>query len=288
MPRYDYWYANDYHNLNGLLQSALFTNRLLPDILTGTVFPAIRGRKIDFYLKGRKLFSFTGQGFKSNIAYLAAFQNRPNGEITEEVFVNLQVCESFEDGNTQIKKNISLYEQPESGGVFKLCKTHSCFMDNFAGPIGVLDIELSLEANDEERSQDRIDLVLFHCETRQLRFFEVKTFANKEIWPTNGHAPVVEQIQRYTQQLRQRTDELLVGYKQYVRLMQRLCGITLPEPDSLDTAVDLLLIGFDTPQLNTIQNVLLPAFGNLFRSCLIGGPQRARQETLATWWGNRQ
>jgi hypothetical protein len=287
VSRYAYWQQDDNCRLNNLTKQSFFQNCLLPDILTGTVFPAIRGKKIDFYFLGRKLCSFNGNTFQANVAYLAAFKNRPKGEITEDDFRGLKVCESFEDGYTQIKKHVSLFEQPESGGVFKLCKAHSCYRKEFAGPIGVLDIELSLESKDEERSQDRIDLVLFHLKEKRLRFFEVKTFENKEIWPTNDHVPVAQQIQRYKGQLEDRKSTLLDGYKQYVQIMQHLCGSTLPEPISLDTDVDLLLIGFDTNQLKTIKSVLLPVFDKSFRSCLISGPQGATAGTLTKWWKNR-
>lgn len=288
VPRYQKWYINDYHNLNNLKKHSLFQHCLLDDILRGNVFPAIRSHKIDFYLRGRKLCSFNGKTFQANVSYLAAFQNRPNGEITEDQFAQLRVCGSFEDGYEQIKKNIVLFEQPESGGVFQLCRRHSFYKTDFVGPIGVLDIEVSLEAEDEERSQDRMDLVLYHKERRQLRFFEAKTFDNTEIWPTKGDALVVQQILRYTDQLKQRNDELLAGYGRYVKIMNHLCGTKLSHPLSIDTDVDLLLFGFDTLQLRTIQNVLLPAYGDSFRSCLIGKPRRARPETLATWWNNRE
>ena len=287
MPRYDYWEAEHGFRLTTLMQHTLFQDCLLDDIREGNVFPAIRGRKIDFYMKGRKLFSFNGMAFQANVAYLAAFQNRPKGEITEEVFSQSKVCNTFKDGYSQIKAHLALYEQPESGGVFKLCKAFSCFAKTFAGPIGVFDIELSLEATDEDRSQDRLDLILFHLVERRLRFFEVKTFANKEIWPTNGNVAVVDQIARYEEQLIQREQEVIDGYQQYVRLMNRLCGVNLPEPTYVDREPDLLLIDYDSNQYQTIQNVLLPAFDGAFRCCSIGDPKRAKPSTLASWWNNR-
>jgi hypothetical protein len=196
MSRYGYWESDNFRKLKHLTQQSFFKHCLLPDIVKGNVFPAIRGQKVDFYLNGRKVCSFNGAAFQANIAYLAAFQDRPNGEVTEQAFRQLTVCDSFEDGYQQIKNNIRLFEEPESGGVFKLCKSYSCFSEKFSGPIGVLDIELSLAAHEEEQKQDRIDLVLFHLEKRELRFFEAKTFGNKEIWPSRHGVLVVEQIQR--------------------------------------------------------------------------------------------
>jgi hypothetical protein len=286
MPRYDYWEQGD--RIGALKRQPLFVNRLRGDIAAGSVFPAIRGGKIDFYVRGRKLCSYDGRAFRTNVAYLAAFQDRPSGEVTQEQFSRLKLCASFQDAYEQIKKNITLHEQPESGGVSRLCKAHSCFASGFAGPIGVFDIELSLEASEDDRSQDRIDLVLFHTEQHRLRFFEVKTLDNNEIWPNEDGPPdVCGQIARYKEQLTRRQRELMEGYKQYARLMADLCEVRLPEPNTLDTEPDLLLIGFDSHQQATITSVLVPAFGEGFCYCSIGDPKNATQNTLAKWWANR-
>jgi hypothetical protein len=288
MSRYDEWKSANCRKLDELTKHPLFVSCLLPDIKQGFVFPAIRKSRIDFYYLGQKLCSFKNRQFQTNVAYLAAFQNRPQGEVTEAQFRQLKPCESFKDGYMQIKKNIKLFERDESGGVFDLCRHHSCYASSFIGPIGVFDIELSFEANEEGRTQDRIDLVLFHASEKKLRFFEVKTFANKEIWPGyDGNVAVCEQINRYRMQLRNRHASLLADYKEYVALMNRLCGVTLPEPIALDDEPDLLLIGFDKVQLQKINQLLVPAMASAFKCCLIGNPDRATQGTLNSWWTNR-
>jgi len=43
--------------IDGLRGKKLFTEKLCPDIEKGTVFPAIRVGRVDFYHKGGKLFS---------------------------------------------------------------------------------------------------------------------------------------------------------------------------------------------------------------------------------------
>ncbi len=291
MPRYDHWADQNCRNLRALMDQELFKEKLLPDISGGAVFPAIRKKKIDFYFLGQKICSFTSNRFQANVAYLAAFQNRPKDEVTEEQFRELHVCHSFKDGYTQIKKNMRLFHKPESGGLSKLCKKHSFYKAD-SGQIGVFDIELSLEANGDEEAQvrngrqDRIDLVLFNKDSKRLRFFEVKTFANREIWPRNGHVAVSDQIARYKKQVTDNNDVLLAGYKLYVKLMNQLCGLSLPEPAGLDKVVDLLLIGFNQDQSNRIKDVLKPAFRDAFLCRSIGDPSNATQRTLADWWRN--
>ena len=287
MPRYDFWERNDFNKLTSLMTDPLFENCLAPDIALGKVFPAIRGRKVDFYCKGQKLFSFTGDTFQSNVAYLAAFEQRPKGEVTEEQFRSMKVCQSFRNGYSQIKANISLYEQPESGSVFRLCRKFSSFKAGDPPVIGVLDIELSLAAQDSSRSQDRIDLVLLDQASKQIRCFEAKTLSNNEIWPRKGDAKVRSQIARYTQQLRRRQETLLSSYQQYIRIMNRLCGVSLAEPEKIDTEVDLLLFGFTSQQQKMIKDELIPGFRDEFRCCMIGSTNSATAKTLQKWWNNR-
>ncbi len=288
MSRYDAWKSDDCRKLDEVVVHPLFVSCLLPDILTGEVFPAIRKKRVDFYYLGQKICSFTNGQFQTNVAYLAAFQERPKGEVTEGRFRHLRLCETFKDGYAQIKSNIGLFERAESGGVFQLCRSHSCYAKSFAGPIGVFDIELSFKADEEGRTQDRIDLVLFHAVEKKLRFFEVKTFDNKEIWPDkDGNIDVCGQIARYRKQLATRKDSLLADYKEYVVLTQKLCGTTLPEPTEIDIEPDLLLIGFDKVQQKEIYDRLRPVFGSAFKYSLIGNPRSATQGTLAKWWTNR-
>jgi|GEM_PF-745351 len=289
MPRYDYWAnAANGNQLIQLQRNEFFTKCLLPDIRSGLVFPAFRKTDIDFYYLGRKVCSWGTGTFKTNIAYLAAFQNRPEGEVTEAEFSQLVVCRSFRDAYSQIKSHISLYEQPESGEVARLLKDHSCFKTSNSGPIVVLDIELSLKALDEGRKQDRIDLVLFHLKEKRIRFVEVKMFENKEIWPTpEGKVAITGQIARYKRQRDQNCNELTQSYCQYVCLLRDLFGTKLPEPEAIDENVDLLITGFDTPQLQILQKKLLPAFGKTFRTSLRGSLSGASQGTLAKWWKKR-
>ncbi|MBI2802613.1 MAG: hypothetical protein HYX63_20430 [Gammaproteobacteria bacterium] len=257
MPRYDLWEKLDFRKLQALEDSSLFKAHLMPDIKEGVVFPAIRGGKIDFYHVGRKLFSYTNQGFQSNIAFVVACQNRPKGEVVERDLGKLTLCTSFVAGYEQIRYNTTLYAEPESAQVSHIWNTHSyCRSDS--GAIVVLDIELSLDAKDDGRpGSDRIDLVLFDTISKQLHFFEVKTFNNREIRETNGTVPVVEQIERYNRQVKVKQHELVAMYEQYVRIVNRLFNSELPLPLGVSNQVNLLICDYDGPQEIVLKNKIL-------------------------------
>ncbi len=283
MKRYERWANNQYALLNKLRQTRLFADRLLPDIQKGDVFPAFRKHKIDFYHVGRKLFSFDGRGFQSNIAYLVALQDRPKGEVKETDFKTLKLCESFYDGYSQIKNNTRLYIEEESEQVSAIWNKHSCCAHE-TGPIVVLDIELSLEAQDDDRFADRIDLILFDKDSRRLRFFEVKTFRNKELKPVEGHVAVLDQIKRYTQQVRMRHNSMLSDYSQYVTLLNHLYGCSLPTPNSIDEAVDLLVFDFNAEQEQVLERNVIPLLIEQCHCIKRGKAKGASQGTLKSWW----
>lgn len=289
MPRYDFWERSNGRRLAALKETALFVKHLLPDIRRGEVFPAFRGNQIHFYFKGRKLFGFSSRGFQTNIAFLAAFDNRPSGEVKESSLSKLVLCSTFADGYGQIKKNIELYVQPESREVAELCQQHSICRDN-SGPIVVLDVELSLESDDEDRKQDRIDLVLFNMQTLEIRLFEVKTFDDERIWPKgSGVASVVGQMRRYRRQATTRQSELLENYRQYVSLLNLLYNLDAPLPESIATSADLLVVRFDANQQQQLVAHIIPAFRNEFVCSYIGKASRASQNTIKNkWWKNGQ
>jgi hypothetical protein len=64
--------------------------------------------------------------------------------------------------------------------------------------------------------------------------------------------------------------------------------VSLPEPENLDTEVDLLLFGFTSQQQKMIKEELIPEFKDDFRCCMIGSTNNTTAKTLQKWWNNRQ
>lgn len=292
-------------DLVALMQHSLFQNKLKADIESGDVFPAIRSGKFDFYFRGRKLFSFDQQGFRTNAKFgvvgrlgdvLACDLGK---EITEDDLADAKIEHSFETAYEAIKKNIELHKKDESRGVSELCKNFT-----YAKPqcedLVILDVERSLTAlskddddaedNNKKRSQDRVDLVILKQSTRQLAFIEAKCFINSELWPKNRKDPevpqVVYQVRRYKEQLDQKGDEIVKGYGDYITIVNRLFGLSLDRPEHVLPSPGLLV--FDYP---TVSNKAVTDLKRTFQTkyeinvIAIGSPSRATMNTWTEkWW----
>ncbi|MBA2124014.1 hypothetical protein B9J78_03655 [bacterium Unc6] len=234
-----------------LIEEPLY-KQLLPDIKdNGEVFPAIRNEVIDFYHYGGRLFSYDKEGFKTHVKYASAYKEYPEAYITELMLGNLKQIQSFTDGYERIKENCSLYSGVEAQGVSKIYENHSFASSKTKNSsVVVLDIEVSFEAIEEDRLQDRIDILLFEKEKNRLIFCEVKHFSNSEIWAEKvENIKVVEQIRRYTDQIKDKEGQIIAAYNNYTKIVNDLFQISLPEPEKICPTVPLIIFGFDRDQL---------------------------------------
>ena len=132
----------------------------------------------------------------------------------------------------------------------------SCIYSNYSyisstSEIVVLDIEVSLESLNPDKNQDRIDILLFDKQKKQLIFCEAKHYSNKEIWSQKGSSPdVVGQVQRYVKQISTKGDCVLQEYGNYVNTANKLFSLNLPCPDNINQQVVLMVFGFDRDQLS--------------------------------------
>jgi len=164
---------------------------------------------------------------------------------------NLKPIQDFTDGYKRIKENCSLYSGVESQGVSRIYEKYSyALAKSRSSSIVVLDIEVSLKALDEDRVQDRIDLLLFEKEKKRLIFCEAKHFSNSEIWAGSGKKiKVVEQIGRYVAQIKEKEGPIIEAYKKYVDIVNALFHVALPAPEKICPVVPLIIFGFDRDQL---------------------------------------
>jgi len=254
----------------------LFIKHISGDVISGNVFPAFRNNTIDFYHRGGKVFHFVDGKYSTHIKYASVLQGYNKPYIDEKMLNNATLIKDFKgEGYARIKENCSLYSGVESAGVSTIFARSSFALSDLKNnkpSIVVLDIEVSLQALDEEwdeelevknkkRSQDRIDLLLYNTETKTLQFFEVKHFSNKELWSSaKTEPPVVGQVKRYNKQLTKKHDEVLSAYQNYTKIARDLFGLStsqLPDPEHLKSEVILLVFGFDNNQKKKIEELLI-------------------------------
>lgn len=229
-----------------LLEEDLYQQRLAKDVEKGNVFPAIRKNSIGFYYCGGNLFSFNGK-FQTHLKY-ASVLNYDKNYITEPDLHIVKPIATFAEGYDRIKENCSLYSGVETASVANIYSKNSyvCSPKDTV----VLDIEISFGSEDEDRNQNRIDMLLYNKIEKRLRFYEAKHFTNKEIWSQVGKKPkVVKQIERYNRQIQKDQDHILQGYKDYVDIVNELFNLNMSTPTAMDSEVVLLIFGFDRDQL---------------------------------------
>lgn len=240
--------------IQGLKNQRPLFERLLNDTKSKkkAVFPAIRNNRIDFYFSGGKLFSYEKGEFSTHYKYASVLV--PTSEdpyVKETQLNNLKKIETYLEGYDRIKENCSLYAGVEAIGVSELYGKYS-YLSN-GNKVVVLDIEVAFQAEDEadDRRMNRVDILLFDTKTATLRFYEAKHYTNKEIWREQGTIPpVVEQVKRYENQIKDNKVRILDTYKAYVEILNNLFDINLPTPKVLDNNVGLLIFGFDQNQLD--------------------------------------
>jgi len=233
----------------------------LDDIKKGDVFPAIRNNRVDFYYKGGKLFSFDKRGFKTHIKY-ACVCDFDKDYIYKQELKNIKNIMNFVKGYERIKENCAHYSGIEAEEVGRIYQKFSYLNSNLN--VVVLDIEVSFGARDEDRKQDRIDLLLLNKKEKRLRFYEVKDFSNKDIWSKKGTKPrVVGQIKRYKGQIGKNEGKIIDQYSSYINIVSELFGLELKKPEYVDREVCLLIFGFDIDQLQGRLKTLLEQDGSL-------------------------
>ena len=239
----------------------LFEQKLKPDIGKGNVFFAIRKNEVDFYHEGGNLFTFSKEGFKTHVKYASVFKT-DDDYISESKLKDVKKIDRFFDGYKRIKENCSLYSGEESAGVAQICIEYSYAISR--STTIVLDIEISLKSLDEDKKQDRIDILLFDKSKKRLIFCEAKNFLNKEIWAPKGVLPkVTNQIRRYEKQIKIRKNNILDQYKNYIDIVKNMFpALDLPYPDNIYPKVLLLIFGFDRDQ------ILGKRFNELFKNNL--------------------
>jgi hypothetical protein len=231
--------------INQLKREKLFNDKLLHDIKSGEVFPAIRNNFIDFYFNGSRLFQYDKNGFKTHIKFAAVIKDTQKPYLNEKELIKYKLIDNFYVNYKRIKENCANYSGKESIGVSDLYRRFSfihCKKD-----IVVLDIELSFTSIEENSKSDRIDILLYSKEKNELKLVEAKHFTNKEIWSISI-PKVVNQIGKYHFQVINKEKEILKAYNCYITALNNLFGLSLPYPEKVSPNIILFIFGFDEDQ----------------------------------------
>lgn len=232
--------------IDSLIKTGLWINEIEKDCKLQNVLLAIRNNQIDFYHKGGRLFNYDKNGFKTHLKYASVIKSNGKDYLTERELVNYKLASDFETNYSRIKENCSNYSGIEAKGVSEIYHKHS-YLSN--SNVVVLDIEVSFQSIDELDKHDRIDILFYNKSKRTLQFVEAKHFSNKEIWSVDI-PKVVSQINRYETQIKHREKDILSECVDYVKALNGIFGLSLPEPIDIDNKVTLLIFGFDNDQKN--------------------------------------
>ena len=245
-----------------LITSCLWSNKIEQDCKNQNVFLAIRDNRFDLYHNGGKLFCYDSSGFKTHLKYASVITASGKDYLTESELSAYRLASDFETNYQRIKENCSNYSGIEASGVSDLYHKHS-YLSN--SNVLVLDIEISFESLNEKNNQDRIDILLYNKDSKTLQFVEAKHFSNKEVW-SKTTPKVISQIKRYESQIAKRKSEILLEYTEYVKIVNAIFAISLPEPTDIEDNVTLLVFGFDNDQKNgRLKNLITknPAYSGI-------------------------
>lgn len=228
-----------------LVNSDLYREKILGDIKSGNVFPGIRSERIDFYHNGGKLFTYDGE-FKTHVKFASVYRlDDEKNYVTERDLLSSKICNFLHDYE-RIKENCSKFSGEEALGVSRIYGKYS-YVTMMSG-VMVLDIEVSFRSDEEDRSQDRIDLLLLN--NGVLRFYEAKHFSNGEIWAKLGSKPkVAGQVVRYKNQIKKNAPKIIEQYRNYVAIINEIFDLNVGLPQKVDYDVPVLVFGFDRDQL---------------------------------------
>lgn len=228
--------------INNLKNEPLYNDYLFTD---SDVFMAFRNNEIHFYYGGSKLFGYTKNGFESHKKY--CFNPDTNKE-----YIRINELENIKPkfDYKLIKENAKNYAGIEALGVSNLYKYNFKLDDNYI----LLDTEIAFY---DAESKDRVDLLLFDKENKELKFIEAKHFSNSELWTQENSKPVVtEQIKRYKNRIENCKESILKEYRNYVNLINNSFDLSLPLPEKICTDVSLYMFGFDNDQKEKIKKLL--------------------------------
>ena len=212
-------------------------NLLKKDVLSGTVFPAVRKNQIYFYYEGGCLYKFSNGKFARDKAFEK--YGCENKNLSAYEIAKKQVENKFANvmGNVKERRLLnSLY-----------CCT---FDKTRLFDTVVLDIEVNLNGN--IGGGKKCDLVLYNVPSNTIMFVEGKVFFDSRVNVKRGSLPeVIDQVNTYSEAIAEQHQTVIRQYANHVEIINRLFGTKYPIPQKLVRQAKLLV--YETP-LNITEN----------------------------------
>ena len=248
--------------IKSLSESELFQSKLKTEIIDGQVFFAIRPGYGSFYAKGRSLFTYKAKGFSTHQKFAFIPDGLKGNYIFESQLETLQPVKNFVLGYDRIKKRAEQYSDEEATGVSSLY-TYAPHSENMDVRYFLVDIEVVFDAaNDEEnidddRKTDRIDILLYDNQERQLLFCEAKHYSNPEVWGSGDDEPkVITQLEKYDRQIAANNNAIIEQYSKAFTEYNTLMGTSLLPPLSIHNKCGLYIFGFDRQGLAKLKGII--------------------------------
>ena len=223
---------NDFMSALDVLRKSNWFAEVLADkdLLLG-----IRDNYLDIYRYGQRLFQISRVGAELKVTthpkYLVDPDLYRDVAFDGERFVVADaepLIEYYKADETleKMKRAAAYYAGDEKKGVHRIVRENP----------NVLDVEIAFgrerkEAepgveNESKRQSNRIDIACLEKEGDRicLRFWEVKRYANHELFSAAGDAKVVGQIESYRKYLRMHRDDVIDSYKRVAANILEMCS----------------------------------------------------------------
>lgn len=246
--------------LVALKQEQLFRECLLPDIVAGKVFPAVRSNEIHFYHAGGMAFRYTAHGnvgheFRSHCKYVSAPFSLENPYLSEKKFADRGHAVFFTDEYANIKQCCAKrFEGKERQQASAIQSQFSLLMSTETSStvqVMPLDVEATFPKMKGRRGADGIDLALLDLRSGRLRFCEVKLHNDRRfVRYTNGRLDAADQLDRYDEQIEANKDVIAPQYSNHLAILRSLLPMSLPpHPElELDPERPLFLLVLGEPE----------------------------------------
>ncbi len=229
----------------------LYINALKQDIENKKVFIGLRDNAIDIYYGGSKIYTYSKKTFSSHRKFCINADIKDD-YISQNILDKINIVTNPIDNYKLIKDNAKKYAGIEDKGISNLFN-----QDYFSKKdIFLLDIEIALY---DEKSKDRIDLLLLDNTNGELKFVEAKDYTNGELWSKENTKPeVTKQIERYNKRLLDNNyyDNILKEYNKYIAILNKAFNLKINKPKKIIKNTSLYMFGFDQNQKNKIQKSL--------------------------------